>query len=192
MGIDTSMQTIEAVWALLAKAAGARSPYNFLQLASAGLDGAPQVRTVVLRHCDPAAGTVAFVTDIRSAKVKEIAREPRVALLGYDGEAMAQIRMTGEAALVGDLRQRQAMWAALRGRTHVLFEAPLPPGTPIDAGGVPLSGAGAADGMAPFERFALVSVRLTGIDWLDLAAEPHVRCAFRRSEDGWAATRLSP
>lgn len=181
------------VFERLEQAPATRSPLNFLQMATSGLDGAPQVRTIVLRGSSAHAGTVSFVTDIRSQKIAEIRNDPRVSLLGYDNTAMVQIRMSGVAEIVTDANERRGMWTALKGRTLVLFDAPLAPGTPIDGAGSALHpGDGAQGPEEPFERFALVRVRIDTLDWLDLAAEPHQRGLYRRSDAGWTAMPIAP
>ena len=52
--------------------------------ASLGLDGAPKVRTVVIRSLDETNGLIRFNTDLRSRKAAEIDADSRVTLLGYD------------------------------------------------------------------------------------------------------------
>ncbi len=61
-----------------------RSPFRTPALATLGRDGAPQLRTVVLRGFDPAARSLSIHTDRRSAKVAELAADPRAALHVYD------------------------------------------------------------------------------------------------------------
>lgn len=182
-----------ALFERLEQAPATRSAFNFLQLATIGLDGAPQVRTIVMRGCSRAAGTVSFVTDIRSPKIVEIGRDPRVSLIGYDMAAMVQMRMTGRAEIVADEGERRRMWTALKGRTLLLFDAPLSPGTPVDAAGNPLQPVEDAHAPAePFERFALVTVSLSSLEWLDLSAEPHRRILYRRGGQGWTGSLISP
>lgn len=184
---------LATVFARLEQAPADRSPLNFLQLATLGVDGAPQVRTIVMRGCSRGAGTVSFVTDIRSPKIAEIGKEPRVSLVGYDMATMVQIRMTGRAEIVADEGERRRMWTALKGRTLLLFDAPLSPGTPIDSAGKPLSpAAGDHAPTEPFERLALVSVSLSSLEWLDLSAEPHRRILYRRRGGEWTGSLISP
>ena len=45
---------------------------------TSGLDDAPKVRSVILRSADAERGAVSFFTDLRSAKIKEMRRQPRV------------------------------------------------------------------------------------------------------------------
>lgn len=184
-------ETVDKVWDLLSAAATSRSPFNFLQLATIGMDGSPQLRTIVLRACERDKATVSFVTDIRSPKVMEILGDPRVCLLGLDVTAMVQLRLSGIATIVRDEAERQTMWNSLRNRTLVLFDAPLAPGTPIDEDGR-LPAVEETPSTEAYARFALVSVAVERLDWLDLSSEPHQRYAFSNHGGAWEKTRLSP
>lgn len=187
------MTDIAQVWDVLHAAATSRSPFNFLQLATIGLDGSPQLRTIVLRGCDRDKATVSFVTDMRSPKVAEIMRDPRVSLVGFDGEKSAQLRLSGIATVVADEVARKSMWDRLRHRTLVLFDAPFAPGTPVDDEGRPLVRIPEDDGSAdPYERFAVLDVIIDRAEWLDLATESHERRRFLRRGGEWDAVRLTP
>lgn len=179
------------IWERLDAAATRRSPFNFLQLATAGADGAPQLRTIVLRRWNGERGTLSFVTDMRSAKIREIRDEPRVALVGFDPAASVQLRLSGEAVIVADETERRAMWEALRERTLILFDAPHAPGTVLDESGRPLQAIEPAAGSA-YDRFALVTVTLTRLEWLDLSPPDHIRCAFERQGTDWQGMWLTP
>lgn len=179
------------IWQALEQAAAAKSPFNFLQLATVGLNGSPQLRTVVLRRCDRTRGELTFVTDVRSPKIRDIEHEPRVSLVGFDSAAMVQMRLSGAAVVVSSDIERRAIWNSLRGRTLVLFEAPLPPGTAVNDEGRPLAEILTGPD-EPFDRFALVTVTLSRLEWLDLSSVHHVRCVLNRSGESWIATRLSP
>lgn len=179
------------IWDQLGAAATSRSPFNFLQLATAGLDGAPQLRTIVLRRCDASQGTLSFVTDMRSPKIQEIRNDPRVALVGFDPAASVQLRLSGDATISDDEAERLEMWQSLRERTLILFDAPHAPGTILDDNGQPLQ-AGEPSNEEPYKRFALVTVRLNRLEWLDLSSEHHIRCAFDRDGATWRGAWLAP
>ena len=91
---------LDRVWAaLMAGAQPGLTPFTVVQLAISGLDDAPKVRSVILRSADAERGAVSFSTDLRSAKIKEMRRQPRVSLIGYDADAGFQIRLEGKAAI---------------------------------------------------------------------------------------------
>lgn len=179
------------IWDQLGAAATSRSPFNFLQLATAGLDGAPQLRTIVLRRCDATNGTLSFITDMRSPKIREIRNDPRVSLVGFDPAASVQLRLSGVAAISDDEAEKLEMWQSLRERTLILFDAPHAPGTVLDDSGQPLQ-AGEPSNEEPYARFALITVTLNRLEWLDLSSANHVRCAFERQGTTWHGAWLAP
>ena len=44
----------------------------------------------------------------------------------------------------------------------------------------------------PYARFALVTVTLNRLEWLDLSSANHIRCAFDRDGANWHGARLAP
>ncbi len=69
---------------------------NAMILATAGPDGAPSARTVLLRHVDEA-GFV-FYTHYTSQKGRELAHNPQAAVVFYWGQLQRQVRLTGRVA----------------------------------------------------------------------------------------------
>ncbi|WP_217616466.1 pyridoxamine 5'-phosphate oxidase family protein [Cellulomonas sp. GbtcB1] len=86
---------LHPVWDALAAATSRRTAFTLAGLATVSGDGTPQVRSVILRAWDPARGVLAFATDERSTKVRELRAEPRVALVLWDDEAQVQVRLAG-------------------------------------------------------------------------------------------------
>lgn len=182
--------TLNDIWSAFDKATKSRSPLNLLQFASIGVDGAPQVRTVVLRRYDGEAATLSFTTDVRSQKIAEIRADPRVSFLGYDSEASIQYRASGTAIVVTDETEKLTVWHSLKGPTREMFNAPVAPSTVIN---------GPADGQSvaleereAFQHFALVTVTVTRLERLKLTSAPHERVAFDRVADQWKQQWLAP
>jgi pyridoxamine 5'-phosphate oxidase len=71
---------------------------NAMGVATVGPDGQPSLRMVLLKHFD-AQGFV-FYTNHDSRKAREMAGNPRVALLLYWAEISRQVRITGTATRV--------------------------------------------------------------------------------------------
>lgn len=193
-----NMQKIlDRIWALLSEGANAgkeRSPFTMVQIATLGLDGAPRVRTVVLRQVNRDQRTVTFHTDIRSEKVAELKNDARIALVGCDLDAGLQIRLEGIARIVDRGERKEAVWNASRPRTLILYRAPLPPGTPIgspnDAHAPPeFDDAGRTAGI---ENFCLVDIEVSTIDYLDLSPSGHVRARFIRDAESWQGIWVAP
>ena len=180
---------LDRVWAALMTAARpSRTPFTVLQLATSGLDGAPKVRSVILRGADAERGAVSFFTDLRSAKIEEMRHEPRVSLVGYDADAGFQIRLEGKATIDAEGPEKAAAWAACRSHTRALFQHPLPSGTPINA---PAEAAPVDD--ADGERhFAVIVVSIIRIGWLDISRPLHLHAVFQRDGCDWRGGWVSP
>lgn len=179
------------IWDELCRGASpARSPFTIWQLATVGLDGAPQLRSIVLREANISAGTLCFHTDLRSPKLAEIGADGRVAMLAVDLDRHLQLRLNGVAQVVQDATRIRGMWTGARPHTLILYKTPHAPGTPIaqpEEGHVREQDRG--DG---FENFALVEVRLERIEWLDLAPNQHRRARFERGQVPWQGQWIAP
>ncbi|MDS0859567.1 pyridoxamine 5'-phosphate oxidase family protein [Burkholderia pseudomultivorans] len=187
--------TYDRLWSCIESGVGApRSPFTMLQLATLGIDGAPKVRTVVLRQVCRDTRRLSLHTDVRSEKVAELRRDPRVALVGVDLDALVQIRVEGIASICDDEVERRALWQSSRPHTLLLYRAPLPPGTPVDS---PDDAHLAANqGSAPtddgYANFCVIHVTATRIDWLELAHAGHRRAVFDLSDEGYEGRWVAP
>jgi pyridoxamine 5'-phosphate oxidase len=183
-----------ALWRLLADgAAQARSGFHLPALATIGADGAPRLRTVVLRAADRDAGTLRFHCDRRSDKAAEIRANPACALAAYDAAAKIQIRIEGRATLHARDALAEAAWTGSRAMSRVCYGAEPGPGTALPAGSayvLPDEGSAAALGR---QHFAAVSVRAARLDFLYLDRRGHRRAAWTRAEDeDWQGRWLAP
>ncbi|RQR29997.1 pyridoxamine 5'-phosphate oxidase [Burkholderia sp. Bp9143] len=192
---ESLTQTYDRLWSCLESGVGTqRSPFTMLQAATLGLDGAPKVRTIVLRQVSRADRLLSFHTDARSEKVAELRRDPRIAVVASDLDALVQIRAEGVASICDDEAQRRAIWQSSRPHTLLLYRAPLRPGTPIDSpeeAHVTASGntTPADDG---YRNFCVFYVTVTRIDWLDLARSGHRRAVFDLNDDGYEGRWIAP
>ncbi|MBC7430935.1 MAG: pyridoxamine 5'-phosphate oxidase family protein, partial [Rubritepida sp.] len=88
--------TRATAFALLARGvADRRHPFHTPVLGSVGADGAPRLRTLVLRGFDAGARTVRLHTDRRAGKAADIAQKPRVSSVCYALGQRVQIRLSG-------------------------------------------------------------------------------------------------
>ncbi|MGL6044305.1 MAG: pyridoxamine 5'-phosphate oxidase family protein [Sandaracinobacteroides sp.] len=171
-------------WELLALGARDRqAPWRTPVLATAGLDGAPRARILVLRGVDPAAAMLWLHSDGRAGKIADMAAEPRVALVFWDPARQLQLRVEGEALLETDPGRLDASWARVPPDARRNYASADPPGAVLGAGGL------LGDGRA---NFALVEVRARRLEWLWLGAARHVRGESRLEPGGWADRALQP
>lgn len=178
-------------------AENAGSPLRKPALATVSSGGAPAVRTVILRNFDAKARVLELFTDARSAKVAELEREPRAAMLFYDPRRDVQLRLTGRAVpLTG--AAAAAAWTAAGLPSRRAYLAVAAPGTPSPA---PTSGLPAeVEGIIPApERleegrvnFALIRFAFDEADLVVLSRSGHRRARIRWLADGAAADWLVP
>jgi len=102
-------------WLEDAVAGGLPEPYA-MTLATATPDGQPSARMVLLRGCD--AQGLAFFTDFRSRKARELLANPRAAVVLFWAELNRQVRAEGRIEEVSPA-QADAYWQS-RPRGHRL------------------------------------------------------------------------
>ncbi len=192
MAAPSLSDTLDHAWACMnAGAAPGKSRFSMVQVATVGADGAPRARTVVIRSVDADARQIAFHTDRRSPKVRELQSDPRVTVIGYDMEARRQVRIEGLARLhIGD-NEALGAWSASRADTRVNYQSETAPGEEIarpgDANKRP-----SADEKAGFSHFCRVVVEVSKIDWLDLATDGHRRACHIWNGADWDSAWVAP
>ncbi len=91
---------VEAGLAALADSIERRGELRTLQMATVDRDDHPDLRSVILRAFEREPSARAEIhSDARAAKVGDILRTDRVALLAWSAEAQLQIRLRGSARL---------------------------------------------------------------------------------------------
>ncbi|SIT39468.1 Pyridoxamine-phosphate oxidase [Paraburkholderia piptadeniae] len=187
----------DKIWDHLYAGANARqerSAYTMMQLATIGRDGLPKLRTVVLRRAVKERALLTFHTDLRSEKVREIERQPHVALLSSDVQAGIQIRLEGVACPVADENARMTVWNSSRPGTLILYQAPLVPGSPIAApsDATPSPDDAASTHTAGFRNFCLMDVGIQRIGYLDVSGVVHNRAQFCLEGGHWCGQWVAP
>ncbi len=183
---------LSEAWRRLEEGAVHQSGFHAPALATIGRDGAPRLRTVVLRGADRTCRTLRFHCDARSDKAAEIAADPRVALHAYDAAAKIQVRIEGRARLHGEDAVARAAWAASRPMSRVCYGTAPGPGTALPAGDAYALPTEAAAVEAGFPAFRVVVLTADRLDFLYLARQGHRRALFRWDEEEPSATWLAP
>lgn len=184
-----------SAWFEEAKASEPNDP-NAMALATVGDDGLPDVRMVLLKGYD-AAGFV-FYTHIASQKGRELAANPKAALLFHWKSLRRQVRIRGtvtpvtaaEADEYFATRPKQAQigaWASKQSQpleSRFAFEQAIAKETAKHLlGAVPRPPGWSGYRIAP----------LTMEFWHDRPFRLHDRIEFRsQAEGGWSKTRLYP
>jgi pyridoxamine 5'-phosphate oxidase len=185
---DDLDETISEAWRVIGRGVVDRkSAFHTPCVATTGLDGAPRVRTVVLRAADRAARSLRFHTDQRSAKFAELLRDPRVGIMGYDAGRKIQVRLTGVALLHTNDEIAASAWAKSHSMSLMCYRQTEPPGLALER---PTSLA--APSAYGYENFVVVAITVHELEWLYLAHEGHRRARCIWSEAGETGFWLAP
>ena len=146
-------------------------------LATAGLDGTPQARTVVMREVDAGAALLMIATDRRSPKVQELQAEPRAALVFWSPALRWQLRATVTVQVHAHGPLVEAAWTRVRQTTAAGdYLAAQPPGSELDdLPGEP----------GQVHHLAVLVARVQSLDWLELGAPAHRRARFTAHRAVW-------
>jgi len=181
-------------WFAEARAGEPNEP-EAMALATAGADGQPSVRMVLLKAHGPAGFT--FYTHEQSAKGEDLAENPRAALLFHWKSLCRQVRIEGRIERASDAEADA--YFATRGRDSQLGAWASDQSRPLES-------------RATFERrFDEVKQRFAGQDvprpatwggyrvvpdriefWTAREHRLHERRMFTRSGDGWSEGLLYP
>jgi pyridoxamine 5'-phosphate oxidase len=181
-------------WYAAAEQAGTRVP-NAMALATAGADGAPSVRMVLLKNADETG--FSFFTGYVSRKAYELEENPQGALLFYWEALGRQVRVEGTVARVSPAesdayfatRPRGAQLTAAASRQSSVLGSR----EELEARITELDQEFAERAVPrPDHWGGYVLVPDTFEFWQHRDDRAHDRLRYRREGDGWAIERLSP
>jgi pyridoxamine 5'-phosphate oxidase len=186
-------ESLFAAWLREAEAAEPNDP-NAMALATVDGDGLPDVRMVLLKGFD-ARGFV-FYTNTTSAKGRELAAQPRAALLFHWKSLRRQVRVRG--SVTGVTSAEADAYFATRSRGSQLGAWASRQSQPLESRAVLEKAAADAAAKYPGEvprppywlGYRIVPVEIEF--WQDGAFRLHDRVLFRREGGGWKKTRLNP
>jgi hypothetical protein len=171
----------------------ADSPWRLPCLGTAGLDGAPSLRTVVLRGFSAAERTADIYTDRRSAKCAELRYTPRAALHGWDSARRVQLRLSGQVVVEADGPAVERAWAGLSGNARATYDVLPGPGSRLLAPDYAMHD---PDEAASRAVFALLRIYFDRLEFLRLpplrGGGAHRRAVFRWVDGAMAADWLVP
>ncbi len=168
--------SLDHAWHILQEAVrNRRSGFRTLAVATRDHDGHPNLRTVVLRDCQPDAHRLIFNTDNRSPKVAEIKAEPRAMIMGYDPEQKLQLRLTCLLTLADETTRKQC-WDKTQAMSRECYQVTQSPSSTIATPDLAVFAPDANSG--GYDHFQPVLAKIEKIDWLYLAAQGHRRARF--------------
>ena len=168
---------------------------NAMSLATVDADGLPDVRMVLLKDAD-ARGFV-FYTNLESAKGRELAANPKAALLFHWKSLRRQVRVRGTVSAVTP-EEADAYWAtrarpAQLGAWASSQSRPLPDRLAFEKKIAEFGlkfGLGRAPRPPHWSGFRVSPESLEF--WRDRTFRLHERLLFQRAGKGWTTTRLYP
>jgi pyridoxamine 5'-phosphate oxidase len=178
-GLDTSQDIRQQIWKELGRASVDRHhAWRTPVLATVGCDGSPNARTVVLRKVDANQQTLCVYTDARSAKVIELAKEPKAVFAFWSARLNWQLRVKVAISVTTEGPELQALWQRVQQSASAAdYMAPAAPGTERP------EAYSSADTGSGGHHFALLNARVLQMDWLELGQDEHRRA--RLSADTW-------
>lgn len=171
------------VWARLVRGVHDRHAASHRPtLATLGLDGTLQARTVILRNLNKDAAYLDIFIDKHAGKIHQLQRHPNAAFHIWDRVANLQIRLQASATLLDDSSVR-AIWQTLPSHSQRSYGAIPPTASPI-----------AADldyvQIGDVEAFAVLRFHIDQIEVLHLGMS-HRRARFTKV-DQWIGQWLVP
>jgi pyridoxamine 5'-phosphate oxidase len=170
---------------------------RYVQLATVRENGLPANRTVVFRGFLEDTNQLKFITDIRSEKAEQIAKQPAAEICWYFPNTREQFRITGELILVTANSYphlqpaRIKMWQELSDAARLQFVWPDPGEMRVqkpEAFTPP-----APDTIQPGDNFCLLLLEPTQVDHLELRGEPQNRWVYHRNENQeWLTEAINP
>lgn len=146
-------------------------------LATSGLEGLPQARTVVLRTADATAAQLGFFTDRRSPKVDELRAAPMATLVFWSKRLNWQLRVRVGTQVHVDGPRVDAAWARVsQSAAAGDYLAPRAPGSALN---------GLTVNANETHQLAVVTAQIEHIDWLELASEGHRRARLTHDSLAW-------
>ncbi len=176
--------------------AGATTPthaFRWPAVSTVSADGSPEARIVVLRRFDEAARLLVFHTDIRTAKVADLRRNPRCGFLFHDPDDRLQLRLRTTATVHHADAFARREFDALSPHNKATYSSVGMPGAeePADAPFAYPPKPPADEAMA-FGHFAAVACEIQSADVLELHPSGHRRAAFEWAGEGVKMKRVGP
>lgn len=143
-------------------------------LASVGVDGHPQARTIVLRQAHPASWTLTAYTDRRTPKCQALIQHPRATLLFWSPKLRWQCRMLVDATVLIAGEAVETAWARMQQAPSAQdYLSPYPPGQAME-----MAPAVTDPNTCKQHQLAVLQFQVVSMDWLALGQAQHLRASI--------------
>ena len=177
----TEPEIRQRAWMELGRAARDRHhEWRTPVLATVAQDGAPNARTVVMRHADAKLQSLQFFTDSRSLKTIELAHQPTAMLVFWSKRLSWQLRVRVAMEVQTTGAQVDAAWERVSQSAaagdYLSMDAP---------GDAVTEGHKAISNPTAMHHLAILIAQVQEIDWLELRSGGHRRAAFSTNSWQW-------
>ena len=178
---QTPQEIRQQIWKELGRATQDRHhAWRTPVLATAANDGLVNARTVVLRGVDAAAGTMRIFTDERSPKLAEIHTQPAALFVFWSSRLNWQLRVRVNITAQTHGPEVDALWQRVSQSASASdYMTPAAPGSAWCEPAEP------TESSSRKHYFAVLSARVTEMDWLELGREGHRRARLRADTWEW-------
>lgn len=155
--------------------------------ASIGLDGNPQVRTIVLRHANQTLWTLDAYTDSRSSKCQELVKCGRAQLVFWSKRLSWQLRVSVNASVHTNGEFVETAWAQMsQSKSSKDYLSNQAPGSVIVSNNIDEA---FSENMPINHYLAVLRFEVVSMDWLELGKDVHRRAHI---DPSGIVTPLSP
>ena len=199
--LDTPAEVREQIWKELVRATHDRHhAWRTPVLATVNAQGRPNARTVVLRKASAAdGGTIEIYTDRRSPKVSELMAQPSACLVFWSARLSWQLRVAVDVSVQVEGPYIDSLWQNVKHtRAAGDYLGLLPPGQALpdepivsdvstdDSCDDSTDDPSATD-TDQTVQFAVLTARVSEIDWLELGRGQHRRAKIFDDQWQWLA-----
>lgn len=181
--IGTDSDFRQRIWTeLLAAQHDRHHEWRTPVLASTGVNGVPDARTVVLRVANAHKTELQFFTDRRSPKVEALRQRPEACLVFWSKSLGWQLRAYVQVSVVTHGPAIETAWERIQQTAAAGdYLADHAPGTPL-----PQALTNAIDVDTPEgHQLAILVAKIRSCDWLELSRDGHRRAMFDDQKWEW-------
>ncbi len=186
------------IWDLLTNAITDRSSEFRTPIFICGNDKDLDGRVVVLRRADKQKNFIQFHSDIRSAKIEKIKKNPKCSILFYGKKEKIQLRLKTECEVNFNNTVTKKSWEKTGHVSRKCYLVINAPGTKSEK---PTSGLNSKfdnfdftkeESEEGYKNFCVIKCKIKSIEWLYLAAKGHRRVLIDYKSDKPKYTWLIP